>query len=310
MDSTELASLDDLYSDKPKPTRNEPPPSATTEPSEMEAEAATWTDAVKPADPTEKAEPDKPAKVSKAETSGDDEDDEPRDVAGLKAALKATRQKARERETRAADYERQLESERRRAAELDGVARQLYAQVQGGAHQQQQPEPPDPFTDPAGALAYRDQVWSQKLEEVQQKADHAAYMARVIPSQRDLRSKHKDYDEMEQLFAEAAKVDPRLWAAIRQHEYPAELAYQVGKEIKQRQEIQKAGSFDQWIDQKVSEKLAAAQAPAPAVPTVPSIANPATPRPPPPQSLARMPSVTPRTAKAFNGPTPLNDLYK
>jgi hypothetical protein len=310
--ATDMASLEDLYAEGPKK-------------SEVAKETASWTEAAKPAkaeeqgadDVSQKTPPPKP----KAKASDDEDGDEPDDVQGLKAALKATRQKARERAERLKEYEERLTAEQRRAAEADHVARQLAAQRQQGQQPQQElPPPPDPLVDPQGALEYRDRVWAdvirqrdeqyrQQWEAIQQET----YMARLVPSQRMMRQQYQDYEEMEKLFAETANADPRLWQEIRRQEFPAEYAYQVGKRIKQSHEIQKSGGWESWLEQKVEEKLNARQNQLQAQPTpqVPSMQAPSAPKAPPPQSLARMPSVTPRNqAKSYNGPTPISDLYK
>ena len=301
--AVEMASLEDLYADSPKqPAVNAP---AEREPVPAPPEVAK---------PVEQASP-KPDKAQ-PNASADNDEDEPNDVSGLKAALKATRQKAREKGSKAEEFERKSQELERKYAELDGTARTMFAQLQQASPQQQRPQPPDANLDPAAALAYQEQTWAEQLRQRDAKIDHDLYMARVVPSQRMMRQQHADYEAMEATFAEAAKADQRLWQEIRRQEFPAEFAYQVGKEIKQRQEIQAAGSFDNWLSQqvekKVAEKMATAQPAAPTVPTNPSnLTPPAAQRAQPPQSLARVPSVTPRNqGKSFNGPTPLGDLYK
>lgn len=300
--AVEMASLEDLYADKPSRSST---PARAEEPAPVVERAEP-----EPAKPVE--EPAKPAKADKA-ASADDDEPEPNDVTGLKAALKATRQKAREKGTKADEYERRAQEFERKFTEADGAARELYARVQQGGQQNQRPAPPDANLDPGAALAYQEQTWAARLQAVEVKAEHDAYMARVVASQRILKKDpdFADYDAMEVLFKSAADADPRLWQEIRRHEFPAEYAYNVGKQVKQNQEIQAAGSFDKYIEQKVAEKLAAAVPATPTVPTSQSNLTPAAPRAPPPQSLARVPSVTPRNqGKSFNGPTPLTDLYK
>ena len=317
MDTNEVASLEDLYADKPtssKPTQQEQPAEATDGglTQEQAIDVAATGDTFREQAKEAEAQPKAPTKA-KAAKDADDDDDLPSDVVGLRAALKDTRRKARERklelDARVPAIEAKLAAKEREAAELDAAARQLWGQLQQYHPQNQRPEPPDPLLDPAGAVAHERAQMVEALRERDAKYDYALYMARVVPSQRMMREKHADYEEMEAVFAEAAKAQPHLWQQIRQQEFPAEFAYQVGKEMKQRQEIAAAGSFDKWLEQKVAEKVAAATPPAPQVPTVPT--NGLAPKAPPPQSLARVPSVTPRTAsKAYQGPTPLTDLYK
>lgn len=307
--NSDLASLEDLYADTPPAAKAqtpapEPAPAEVPAEAEAEAEADAWKKVAEPADKQEKPPAAKPEKA-KPGSASDEEEEEPSDVVGLKAALKATRQKARERGTKASDLERELNDVRERYSQLDTAARQLWAAQQQQVAQQQQPEPPDANLDPAGALAYERAQMAEALRGLDAQTRQGLYIARLVPSQRILREKYADYNEMEAMFKQAADADPRLWAAIKQHEFPAEFAYNTAKEIKQRQEIQAAGSFDKYVEQLVAQKMAAAQ---PATPTVPT--SPAAPKAPPPQSLARVPSVTPRTSKAYSGPTPLADLYK
>lgn len=306
--ATDMASLEDLYADGSKKAETEP--REVSKPAKADEEKA-------PEDVSRQTPPPKP----KAKASDDEDGDEPDDVQGLKAALKATRQKARERAERLKEYEEKLTAEQRRAAEADHVARQLYAQRQQTQQPQQELSPPDPVLDPQGALDYRDRAWAdvlrqrdetfrQQLEELQ----HQTYMSRVIPSQRMMRQQFQDYDEVEKVFADAANQDPRLWQEIRRQEFPAEYAYRMGKQIKQAQEIQTSGGWEQWLETKVNEKFAALQqshSQAQPAPQAQNYQAPSAPKAPPPQSLARMPSVTPRNqAKSYNGPTPISDLYK
>lgn len=304
----DMASLEDLYAEGPQKTEAAP----------REPQRLAKAEATQPDDVSRQTPPPKP----KAKASDDEDGDEPDDVQGLKAALKATRQKARERAERLKEYEEKLTAEQRRAAEADHVARQLYARQQQTQQPQQQemPPPPDPLVDPQGALEYRDRIWAdvirQRDEVLRQQSEdlqQQIYMSRVIPSQRMMRQQFQDYDDMEKAFAEAANQDPRLWQEIRRQEFPAEYAYRVGKQIKQAQEIQSSGGWEQWLDTKVNEKFAALQQShqAQPAPQAQSYQAPSAPKAPPPQSLARMPSVTPRNqAKSYNGPTPISDLYK
>ena len=303
----DMVSLEDLYAEGPKKAEAEP--REVSKPAKAE-------EAQQPDDVSRQTPQPKP----KAKASDDEDGDEPDDVQGLKAALKATRQKARERAERLKEYEEKLTTEQRRAAEADHVARQLYAQHQQGQQPQQElPPPPDPLVDPQGALEYRDMLWRQELakrddqfrqqfEEIQ----HATYMARLVPSQRMMRQQFPDYPEVEAVFADAMKQDPRLFQELRRQEFPAEYAYRMGKQIKQAQEIQNSGGWEQWLDAKVNEKFAALQqSSAQQPPQAPSSQAPSAPKAPPPQSLARMPSVTPRNqTRSYNGPTPISDLYK
>lgn len=337
-DEPKLASLNDLYASMPGASKGNEPSSTPSAAAPVEPPAPApkqgdddWKELTHPsadkggAATAKTAEPEKPAPKPQAKTEkeNDDGEPEPEDVVGLKQALRATRQKVRESKAEAArakELEAQLAREAQARAEIDNHARQMWARLQQVDPEiRAQTEPPDPLVDPAAALHYRDQQISQALQQRDQRYQHEIYMAKLVPSQRFMREKHQDYPEVEAVFAQAAneaqaRGDSSLWNAIRAHEFPAEYAYRVGKEIQLRQQIAQAGSLDQYVERLVENKLKEAQPqPPPAAPQ-----NGGSPpqthqqqRPAPPPSLARVPSVTPRNpAKTFQGITPLSDLYK
>ena len=164
----------------------------------------------------------------------------------------------------------------------------------GQQQQYQQPQIPDPLIDPEGAFAYRDQHMNAEL-----------YRTRVELSQDLMRSQHQDYDEVEAIFAEEAQANPALAAEILRHPSPARYAYETGKKLKVLREIGSDPSA--WEAKKEAELRTRIEAEyATRQPTVPRA-----PTAPPPQSLAGVPSVTPRNISKVNqGPTPLADLYK
>lgn len=321
-----LASLDDLYADTPPASQTsskEPPATADDDGGlsqeqriDIAATADTFDEQANAAAPDKTKPATAPGKqaAKDAPIASDDDEPEPSDVVGLKAALKATRQKARERTTRAAELEARVAEEQRRFAQVDHAARQMWGQLQQFQQPQQPVAPPDPHIDPEGAFAYRDQQLAAVLRDRDTRHEADLYMAKLVPSQHIMRQKHEDYEQIEAVFADAATAaqqngDPTLWASLRRHPFPAEYAYQVGKEIQLRQQIAQAGSLDNYVQQLAEARVKEATPQSPSVPTVP--ANPHAPKAPPPQSLARVPSVTPRNqGKTYQGPTPLNDLYK
>jgi hypothetical protein len=126
---------------------------------------------------------------------------------------------------------------------------------------------------------------------------------RVMTSQAIMRMQHQDYDEAEEAFAQAAEANPSLWAKLERHPFPAQFAYEVGKQSKQIAEIAAdPAAYEATLRQKIMAELAAQQ-PAPVVqpPKRPSV--------PPPSSLARVTSQAPRTiAKVWDGPRPVSDI--
>jgi hypothetical protein len=225
-------------------------------------------------------------------------DELPRDVAGMQEALKAERRKRQEYEQKFSEHEHLLAELRQQVA---------YTQQQHGQHGQQEPEVPDPLIDPEGAFRHQQQVFEKALQEQQATLQQQMFETRVLTSQQQMRSQHADYDEMEEIFAQAMEHNPALEAQLLQHPFPAEFAYTQGKNLKIQRET--GGDLDAFVQKKVAEALAQHQQqqpmPQPQVPTVPTDQ-----RPTPPQSLARAPSSAPRAEPVNTGPVSLAAIYK
>lgn len=289
-------SLEELY--------NSPTPSASVAAAEQPAPPDT--------------EPPAPAPVTEATGTGDKstaappatEEELPADVIGLRAAVKAERQKRQERDEQFSKAELRASEAERKATEMEQIMRRLAAPQQQQPQQQQHVQrhaPPNPLTDPEEAYAYQQQQFSEALAE----RDNAIYETRVLLSQETWRARHADYDEIEEVFANAANRDASLAQALRGHPLPAKFAYETGKRLKMMQDM--GSDPDAYIKRKVTEALAKQAEEAPAQPhTAPVVPTPTVPtqRPAPPQSLAGVPSVARRAAPSFNGITPLEDLYK
>lgn len=296
--------------------------------------------------PPEKAastgEPDK-GKKDASPASEDDEAEIPTDGHVPVSALKAERakrqdwkSKAVKSETELATERRQLEAERkereaerRELEEYRAYMRAVQAQNQAALaaeHQRQQqqqasaapPQPPDPYTDPAGALQYERQMMTAALQQrdaqyaqALQQQQHAMFERSVEASQRLMRSQYKDYDEAEIAFAEVARVNPQLREQLVRHPFPAEYAYQVGKEALLRRQIQEAGSLNAYAERIANQRLAEMQAQAAQTARAPiaPVQTRSQPAAPPPQSLAGVPSVAPRS-RAPTGQTSLDELYR
>lgn len=172
---------------------------------------------------------------------------------------------------------------------------------------QPQPEPvqpPDPWTDPEGALAFERQNNSAQI-----------FATTVALGQDMMRAVKPDYDEVEALFIDEAKRDPLLTQQMMQSRNPAKFAYEKGHQIKLMQEI---GSDPTSYKEKIKAELmaeieaenAANAAPEPTPQPTSIPAQPAA--PPPPTSLAGVPSAAPRAANKvrWEGPTPLDQILK
>jgi len=196
---------------------------------------------------------------------------------------------------RVPQYEAQLRDMQAREQQWQEWARQVQAA-------QQQPDQPDPLSDPQAYMAVMQQQVSTLLEQRNAEIAHHMWVTKVEASQDAMRAVHKDYDEVETVFAEAMKADPTLQHKLRMAPSPARFAYEEGKRIKLLQEI--GNDPEKYIEAKLAERLKAAQAAA-SSPTTPTQTAP------PPRSLAGVPSSAPRNAGAvWNGPTPLEDILK
>src|SRR5262245_13079063 len=118
-----------------------------------------------------------------------------------------------------------------------------------------------------------------------------------------MRMQHTDYDEAEQAFVQAAEANPSLWAKLERHPFPAQFAYEIGKQSQQVAAIvADPAAYEATLRQKILAELAAQQ-------PAPVIQPPKRPIAPPPASLARVTSQTPRNiAKVWDGPRPVSDI--
>lgn len=180
--------------------------------------------------------------------------------------------------------------ERRKRQELEARLKELEARLQ--PQQQHEPAPPpDWYAAPDQAAAHFQQEMQQRL-----------YQTAVYQSEMVMRQKHEDYDEVSALFADAAQQDHRLAVAVFQHPFPAEYAYQVGKQLKLMQEIgNDPGAYRAKLEAEILARHGI-QSGQNAVAAAPR--NSAVPR-----SLGRDVSQQPRNARGqFDGPAPLDEL--
>lgn len=113
-----------------------------------------------------------------------------------------------EAETRVAAYERQI------------------AQMLQQQQQHEAPQQPDWYAEPDRAA-----------HSLQQQVNYQLTQTKVAMSQEFMRSQHKDYQELEQVFTDAANRNPQMWQQLYAHPMPAQYAYQQGKRIKAMQDI-------------------------------------------------------------------------
>jgi hypothetical protein len=113
-----------------------------------------------------------------------------------------------------------------------------------------------------------------------------------------VRQQYQDADEKVQVFMEAARSNPALAAALQTQRHPWEFAYKEGARMLMLKEV--GDDPAQYREKLKAELMAEIQksnpAPAPALNL--------------PQSLNGARSVAPRSAQAFTGPTPLDQLFQ
>lgn len=192
-----------------------------------------------------------------------------------------------------------VEDERRKRQELEKRIAEFEARFAAQQKPQEPVQPADWDLDPRGAA-------SQWMAEMNRRT----FTMAVEMSERVLKEKHSDYEEVRNVFAEAAKADPRLAVELVNHPFPAEFAYQQGKRLRMLQEI---GDDPESYKARLREELLAELRSQGAAPQAPAQA----PRQsaPVPKSLARAPSATQPTrdqrgrfAPSDDGPTPLEDI--
>lgn len=190
-----------------------------------------------------------------------------------------------------------VEDERRKRQELEKRIAEFEARF--AQKPQEQVAPPDWDLDPRSAAAHL-------AAEMQRRT----FTMAVEMSERVLKQQHPDYEEVRNVFAEAAKADPRLAMELVNHPFPAEFAYQQGKRLRMLQEIgDDPESYKARLREELLAELRSQGAPAPAQPQVSRHSAPV------PKSLARAPSATQpirdqrgRFAPSDDGPTPLEDI--
>ena len=117
------------------------------------------------------------------------------EIAGLKAALKANRQKAREAEALAKSLREKYEPDE---------------------------EEPDPLIDPDAFKSYHRQKWEQEQKE------------KTVNRSRDrMMEKHSDYEEMEKVFMFLSNQDKSLVEEMWESPDPGQYAYDKAKEYRE-----------------------------------------------------------------------------
>lgn len=184
--------------------------------------------------------------------------------------------------------------ERRKRQNLENKLRELEARLHQPTQQYEPQQAPDWYAEPEQAAA-----------ALQAEVQHRMYQTAVYQSEMIMRDKHADYDEVSQLFAEAAQQDFNLALAVFQHPFPAEYAYAVGKQIMLMQEIgNDPGAYRAKLEAEILAKHGLAPGEAPRPQQVAPKADNSVPR-----SLGRAVSQQPRNSRGqFEGPASLDEL--
>ena len=178
----------------------------------------------------------------------------------------------------AAAYKKAMREEREKRQAAEARLREL-----------QTPKAPvDPWADLPGTLSQHQQ---QLREEM--------FVERCNVTEEMARERHKDFDEVREVFLEEAQKNPQLFAQLRQERNPAEFAYREGLRVRELKDVN--GDFTAYksklekdIEARVRAELESKYGkPAPAVPTsLNSDSSPAV------------------AMEVYQGPPPLNKILR
>jgi hypothetical protein len=152
----------------------------------------------------------------------------------------------------AAAYKKAMREEREKRQAAEARLRELQAPK----------TPVDPWADLPGYLNSRDQQAEERL-----------FVERCNLTEEMARDRHKDFDEVREVFLEEAQKNPQLFAQLRQERNPAEFAYREGLRARELKDVN--GDFSAYksklekdIEARVRAELEAKYGKStPAVPT-------------------------------------------
>jgi len=151
----------------------------------------------------------------------------------------------------AAAYKKAMREEREKRQAAEARLREL-----------QTPKTPvDPWADLPGYLNSRDQQAEERL-----------FVERCNLTEEMARDRHKDFDEVREVFLEEAQKNPQLFAQLRQERNPAEFAYREGLRARELKDVN--GDFTAYksklekdIEARLTAQFEAKYGKQPAVPT-------------------------------------------
>lgn len=190
-----------------------------------------------------------------------------------------------------------LQDERRKRQELERKLQEYEARLKQPQPPQQEAKP-DWFANPEEAAAY-----------MRQEIERQNFETRIVLSEQIMAERHSDYEQMRDVFAEAAAKAPMLAQQLVQAPNPAKFAYDMGRKIHMQREIgDDPEAYKAKLEADFRKKYGIPDEPngQPSAPV-----QQRTPSAPVPKSLAKTPSAQPRNSVgqfAHKGPTPLEDI--
>lgn len=139
--------------------------------------------------------------------------------------------------TEAAAYKKAMREEREKRQAAEARLREL----------QTPKAPTDPWADLPGTLSQHQQ---QLREEM--------FVERCNVTEEMARDRHKDFDEVREVFLEAANANPTLFAQLRQERNPAEFAYREGLRIKELKDVNgDFGAYKSKLEKDIEARVRA-----------------------------------------------------
>lgn len=161
------------------------------------------------------------------------------------------------------------------------------------------------------------QDWKERAVKAETELEHARRQPQQPPQQLDplqvvqqqiinerfntsemlVKQKHEDADDVVKVFMDAARANPALAAQLQVQQHPWQFAYNEGKRLQMVAEMgSDPGAYRAKIEAEIRAKIQSESGGQPQVNL--------------PASLNGARSVAPRSAPAWTGPTPINDLFK
>lgn len=240
-----------------------------------------------------------------AKPAGEENKEDPASAKGEKDEPPASKEASKEE----VGFKQALYDERHKRQSLETELDQLRQSQQ----KQVQPEPdppqiPDPTFEPDAYQAFQDQKFTDFEKRLVDKAASDRLDDKIFNSRKYMLKNHDDYQEMEDLFVEAAKQNPALGQAMKVSEDPAQYAYDSAMQMKVFQEVGSdadayrekiRGELAEEVEAKIMKKLEETGV----IQGSKSVANP-------PKSLADHTSSTPKSGSNYEEDLPISALLE